>query len=181
MNMKRILIFLTLMLGLPSLFAMNPNTPGYDDLARIHWQNLFSHKEVFFIGRVGMGLLLGMLTGMSHDFHNKNSVGLRTYGGVSLGAAAFTATSTYLYLSTGMGNALQIIGGVTTGIGFLCAAVIFKEGTVVKGLSTAASLWATAAIGEACGAGLFAPALAIALVVFCFHFFPRRETTKIQE
>ena len=181
MNKKGILLAFMALLCSPALFAMNVNTPGYDELARVNWQNLFSHKEIFFIGRVGMGLILGMLTGLSHDLHNKNSVGLRTYGGVSLGSAAFTATATYLYLSTGMGNALQAITGVTTGIGFLCAAVIFKEGTVVKGLSTAASLWATAAIGEACGAGLFAPAIGITFVVFCFHFFPRRNTTKISE
>jgi len=181
MNKKRILLFIALLLCVPSLMAMLETTPGYQELAKINWHNLFAHKEVFFLGRVGMGLVLGMLTGLSHDFHNKNSVGLRTYGGVSLGAAAFTATATYLYLATGMGNALQVIGGITTGIGFLCAAVIFKEGTVVKGLSTAASLWATAAVGEACGAGLFAPALAISLVIFVFHFFPSQKKAQIGE
>jgi len=168
------------------LFLLKINTllahpPGYKELTTADWHNLFSRNEVFFIARIIMALVLAILTGFTHDIKSSNFVGLRTYGGVALGASAFTATATYLYLVTGMGNALQTITGIMTGIGFLCAAVIFKEGSVVKGLATAASLWTTAAVGIACGAGLFAAAIGITLVIVAFHFFPRRQHTEIDE
>ncbi|MAZ39745.1 MAG: hypothetical protein CMF49_06455 [Legionellales bacterium] len=179
MKNKNMLWLILLCISTP-VFADNA-VQGFQQLSSYDWHNLFSKDELFFIARIGMGLLLGILTGFTHDIKSKNYVGLRTYGGVALGAAAFTATATYLYLLTGKGNALQIIAGVTTGIGFLCAAVIFKEGSVVRGLATAASLWATAAVGIACGAGLFAPAIAITIVIVLFHFFPKSGNAAIDD
>lgn len=185
MKILKMLIVMTVvffaLLNFATIFADVPIPKGYKELSTADWHNLFSRDEFFFIVRIGMALVLGVLTGFTHDIKSKNFVGLRTYGGVALGASAFTATATSLYLVTGMGNALQTITGVITGIGFLCAAVIFKEGNIVRGLATAASLWSTAAVGIACGAGLFAPAIAITLVIVLFHFFPRKDKTAIDD
>jgi putative Mg2+ transporter-C (MgtC) family protein len=68
--------------------------------------------------------------------------------------------------------------GIMTGIGFLCAGVIFKEGLSVRGLTTAASIWATAAIGIILGVGLYFPAgLATALTLGILSLFEILEAT----
>ena len=143
--------------------------------------HLFSKGELVFIIRIGVALLFGCFAGFSHDIKNKltnsvGNIGLKTYGAVSLGAASFSTIATHIYVVTGMGNALQNIGAITTGIGFLCAAVIFKEGVTVRGLSTAATIWATAGIGTACGAGLFGLALAITFFIVGFHLIPNKNS-----
>ena len=91
------------------------------------------------------------------------SAGLRTHTLVGLGAAVFTLVSAYGFDSViGSGVVLdpsRIAAQIVSGIGFLGAGVIYVRQNVVTGLTTAASIWVTASVGMACGAGL--PVLAI--------------------
>ncbi|GEM_PF-5928584 len=168
-----------LLLGATSMvYAEVFNVPGVEKLGRFH--SMFSLEERFFLWRILIAAVMGILIGYSHDFRHRGMVGVKTYGSVCLGSAAFAAVSTHIYLVTGVGNALQNIGSITAGIGFLCAAVIFKEGVTVRGLSTAATIWTTAAVGSACGAGLFGAAGVIAVIVICFHLAPSRRPADVE-
>src|SRR5262245_10999749 len=96
---------------------------------------------------------LGALAGVERQWHHKNA-GLRTHTLVSVGAAVFTIASG---LGLGPTNSpMMIAAGVVTGIGFIGGGVIMHQGPTVQGINTAATLWATAAIGLAAGAGYYA-------------------------
>lgn len=133
------------------------------------------------LGRLFLALVLGCLVGFTHGWRYHDHVGFRTYGAVAVGAAAFSSVCVFLYLATGQGAALGNFQGIMTGIGFLCGAVIFKEGAGIRGLSTAATVWATASIGVAAGAGLSGVALGIALIIVLFHLLPKRVLTATSE
>jgi putative Mg2+ transporter-C (MgtC) family protein len=89
---------------------------------------------------------LGAALGFEREI-GAQPAGLRTHMLVSLGAALFTLAGADL----GRGDPLRVAAQVVTGIGFLAGGAIFKEGVTVRGLTTAASLWVTAAIGLAVG------------------------------
>src|SRR5581483_3920041 len=85
------------------------------------------------------------------------AAGMRTHILVGVGSALFTLISGYAFHTT-PANADRIAAQIVTGIGFIGGGAILKERGSIKGLTTAAGLWATAAIGMAVGAGLFAVA-----------------------
>lgn len=110
-----------------------------------------------------IAFVLSAIVGIERQRRLK-SAGLRTHTLVGLGAAVFTLVSAY-----GFANVLgadvnldpsRIAAQIVSGIGFLGAGVIFVRQNVVNGLTTAASIWVTASIGMACGAGM--PTVAIA-------------------
>jgi putative Mg2+ transporter-C (MgtC) family protein len=108
---------------------------------------------------------LGALIGLERELDEK-SAGLRTHMLVSLGSALFTIVSAYGFREflTNGGNVIRadpgrIAAQIVTGIGFIGAGVIFRQGFGVRGLTTAASLWLVAAIGMAAGAGYWAGAV----------------------
>jgi putative Mg2+ transporter-C (MgtC) family protein len=115
---------------------------------------------------------LGGLVGLERDLHGR-AAGLRTHLLVSLGAAVFMVLSEHVaLLSTGrFSDPGRIAAQIVTGIGFLGAGAIIKEGLSVRGLTTAACLWTVAAIGMASGFGAYVLAVtttAIALVCLVF-------------
>jgi putative Mg2+ transporter-C (MgtC) family protein len=99
---------------------------------------------------------LGALVGLERDLHGR-AAGLRTHLLVSLGAAVFMILSEHVaQLSTGrFSDPGRIAAQIVTGIGFLGAGAIIKEGLTVRGLTTAACLWTVAAIGMASGFGAY--------------------------
>jgi len=103
---------------------------------------------------LGTAFALGLLIGLERQIRQR-SAGLRTMVLVSLGAAAFTLLGGRLLGGEGQ---TRIIAYVVSGIGFLGAGVIMKEGAQVRGLNTAATLWASAAVGATAGAGLLVEA-----------------------
>lgn len=115
------------------------------------------------IGRLVLASVLGALIGLERELHGRPA-GFRTHLLVSLGACLFVATSIEfhrLYANTsGIGpigvDPGRVAAQVVTGIGFLGAGAIIREGTSIRGLTTAACLWVAAAIGLSCGIGLFA-------------------------
>jgi len=104
--------------------------------------------------------VLGTLIGAERQYRQRTA-GLRTNVLVAVSAAAFVDLAMKL---DGSGGAVRVIAYVVSGIGFLGAGVIMKEGTNVRGLNTAATLWSSAAVG--CCAGTDMIAQAIALTVF---------------
>jgi putative Mg2+ transporter-C (MgtC) family protein len=107
--------------------------------------------------RLFLSAVLGAVIGYEREIHD-HPAGMRTHLLVSLGSAAFTVISIYGFSATGIPNEAptdpsRVAAQVVTGIGFLGAGAIIKYGTSVRGLTTAASLWATAAVGMAVGAG----------------------------
>src|SRR5579862_8478885 len=110
---------------------------------------------------LGVAFIGGALIGLERQIRQRNA-GLRTMVLVSVGAAAFVDLGGRLLGVAGSG---QVAAYVVTGIGFLGAGVIMKEGAQVRGMNTAATLWATAAVGAFAGVGLFAEAGVVTLLV----------------
>lgn len=111
-----------------------------------------------FLFRMLLASLLGGVIGLERDIHGR-AAGLRTHLLVSLGAAVFTILSVAISKNTGSSGFSsdpgRIAAQIVTGIGFLGAGVIIKEGVNIRGLTTAACLWTVAAIGMAAGSGYF--------------------------
>lgn len=117
---------------------------------------LFSHSLVAF----GTAFLLGTLIGTERQWRQR-SAGLRTTVLVALGAAAFTHLGVEL---AGPDGATRIVAYVVSGIGFLGAGVILKDGANIRGLNTAGTLWCAASVGAFSGCGY--PGQAALLTVF---------------
>ncbi|MGF3056699.1 MgtC/SapB family protein [Microbacterium sp. YY-01] len=128
---------------------------------------LYSETTLTEIALLSLAFVLSSIIGVERQRRLK-SAGLRTHALVGLGSAVFTLVSAY-----GFGNVIgsevildpsRIAAQIVSGIGFLGAGVIFVRKGAVSGLTTAATIWVTAAIGMACGAGM--PVLAIATTAF---------------
>lgn len=114
--------------------------------------------------------ILCSLVGLERQMRQK-SAGYRTHVLVGLGSCAFTLVSAYGF-SAVLADEVnldpsRIAAQIVSGIGFLGAGVIFKGHSVVRGLTTAATVWVAAAIGMACGAGM----LSLGLVLTALHLF----------
>jgi putative Mg2+ transporter-C (MgtC) family protein len=108
-----------------------------------------------------VAFVLGMLIGAERQYRLRNA-GLRTNVLVAVAAAAFVDLAMHLKATDG---AVQVIAYVVSGIGFLGAGVIMKEGMNVRGLNTAATLWSSAAVGCCAGADMAAQAVALTAFV----------------
>lgn len=106
--------------------------------------------------RIGLGLLLGAAVGFERQWRARTA-GLRTNALVSLGAALFVMLSAYGFDG---GDPTRVAAQVVSGIGFLGAGVIMKRGPSISGLNTAATIWASAAVGCLAGAGSYLLAIA---------------------
>lgn len=108
------------------------------------------------IARTIAALIAGGAIGLERSFHGR-AAGLRTYALVCFGSALLVAGSQYEILANthGAGEITRVIQGIVTGIGFLGAGVIVKEGFTVRGLTTSASIWVASAIGIVMGAGSY--------------------------
>ena len=107
--------------------------------------------------RLIVAAALGLAVGFEREIHG-HPAGLRTHMLVASGSALFTVLSAYAFrdFSTNPANPIdptRIAAQIVSGIGFLGAGAILKDGIVIRGLTTAASLWATSAVGMAAGAG----------------------------
>jgi putative Mg2+ transporter-C (MgtC) family protein len=111
--------------------------------------------------RLLLAASLGALIGIEREIHD-HPAGMRTHLLVSVGSAAFTILSIYAF---GDGDPGRVAAQIVSGIGFLGAGAILKEGASVRGLTTAASLWAVAAVGMAAGAGAWVPAIVTTFIV----------------
>ena len=122
--------------------------------------------------RIVLAFVLATAIGAERQFRQR-SAGLRTNVLVAVGAASFVSLGLHL---NGQAGASQIAAYVVSGIGFLGAGVIMKEGSHVWGLNTAATLWCSAAVGALCGVDLAAEAgiLTVAVLAGIATYFPSR-------
>jgi len=122
------------------------------------------------IARLAWAALLGAIIGFERSIRRRPS-GMRTGVCVSLGAALFTIVSIEIARRTGDASTTRIASNIVQGIGFLGAGVILRERGSVTGLTTAATIFAVAAMGMAAGGGLYAVSgIACALVLFALVF-----------
>lgn len=98
--------------------------------------------------RAAVAAALGFVIGWERE-RQGSPAGDRTFAMVALGAAAFTTIAVDRF----QGSAPQLLGGIVTGIGFLGAGMIMHDGGMTRGLTSAAALWATAAVGMVVGSG----------------------------
>jgi putative Mg2+ transporter-C (MgtC) family protein len=119
--------------------------------------------NIEFVSRIVVALTAGLAIGFERQWHHK-AAGLRTTTLVALGSALFVLLSVMLTKTNG-GDATRIIGQVVTGIGFLCGGVIFKEGFSVHGLTTAATIWCSSAIGCLAAAGYYSETLLATILI----------------
>ena len=126
-----------------------------------------SGQGLLQLEELGLAFLLSALVGLEREIRQK-SAGLRTYTLVGVSAALFMLISKYGFndvLNNGrvVVDPSRVAAQIVSGIGFIGGGVIFMRRDVVRGLTTAASVWLTAALGMACGAGL--PLLAVATAI----------------
>ena len=129
--------------------------------------------------RILVAGLCGALIGLERGIRQKEA-GIRTHCIVALGAALLMIISKYAFgdmaegvMGAKVADPTRVASQAITAIAFLGAGVIYRHGNVVKGLTTAAGVWATAAIGLAVGAGLYTIGIAVAVLVLliniCLH------------
>ena len=127
-----------------------------------------------------MAGLLGGAIGFEREFRAKEA-GVRTHFIVALGSALFMLISQYAF--SGQFDHSRVAAQVVSGIGFIGAGVIIFQKNVVRGITTAAGLWVAAAIGLACGAGMYPIAIAaMLLTVICLeamHFITSKYSERI--
>lgn len=129
--------------------------------------------------RVALAAVLGGAIGFERELREREA-GLRTHMLVAVGAALFTLVSAFAWTDWHFSNAsgvvydpTRIAAQVVTGIGFLGAGAIIRQGLSVRGLTTAATLWVVAAIGMATGAGFYTAAV-ITTVLVLLSLYPLR-------
>lgn len=118
--------------------------------------------------RLGLAVVLGSAIGIERQWQQKMA-GLRTNALVALGASGFVVFSGLV----GAGDPTRVAAQIVTGIGFLGAGVILREGVNVHGLNTAATLWCSAMVGTIAGAGFAGPSLLAAAFVIAANLVLR--------
>ncbi len=125
---------------------------------------------------LAVALLLGTLIGAERQYRQRTA-GLRTNALVALGASAFVDLGMRLHGNQG---ATQVLSYVASGVGFLGAGVILKEGMNIRGLNTAATIWCSAVTGGFAGADRPAEAILLAVFVLAGNTFLRPLVTLIE-
>ena len=124
--------------------------------------------------RLVLALVLGAVIGLERELQ-RMAAGFRTHALVALGAAIFTVVSGYAFTGPGA-DPTRIAAQIVTGIGFIGGGAILHYGGTIRGLTTAASLWAVAAVGMAAGVGLWVVAVtSTLLVILTLEVFQRFE------
>jgi putative Mg2+ transporter-C (MgtC) family protein len=131
---------------------------------------VFELDEPELLLRLVAALALGGVIGFEREVRNR-SAGMRTHALAAEGAALFTMAALLVAVEAdkagyGPADPSRIVSTIVQGIGFLAAGVIFARGAKVRGLTTAAGLWVTAAVGVLCGAGLYFLASAATIATF---------------
>ena len=139
-------------------------------------QTLFAtYPLLTYLVRILAAMVCGALIGFERTKRSKEA-GIRTHCIIAVGAALIMIISKYGFADlldqagaftegTRGADPARIAAQVVTGISFLGAGVIFKNGNTVKGLTTAAGIWAMAAVGMACGAGMYGVAFLVTAVI----------------
>lgn len=144
---------------------------------------LTMYDNLEFLFRIVLAAFLGGCIGFERSKRSKEA-GIRTHCIVALTSAAFMIVSKYAFLDLGDipgsrgADSARIAAQVVSGISFIGAGIIFKQGRAgVKGLTTAAGIWATGAIGIAVGAGLYWVGVMQTVIILCAQYLLHSHTT----
>lgn len=135
-----------------------PNMPNKPKV-----QKTMTDHIITFTIRLIVAMILGGIVGLEREYRAKDA-GFRTHFLVAIGSALFTLISMYGF-ADGVKDTSRVAAQVVSGIGFLGAGIIVFQRNVIRGLTTAAGLWVTAAIGMACGVGQFYMAVLVTLLM----------------
>jgi putative Mg2+ transporter-C (MgtC) family protein len=135
------------------------------------------------VGELALAFGLSSLIGLEREWRQK-SAGLRTHTLVGFGAALFLLVSKYGFSDVLIGpnvafDPSRVAAQIVSGLGFIGGGLIFVRGDAVRGLTTAATVWLTAAIGMACGAGLAILALVSTIAYFVTIFLYREIAVRL--
>lgn len=122
-------------------------------------ESVLNNSELII--RLVLAVFLGGLIGFERELSYKPA-GLRTHMLVALGAALFTIVSSNAFIS----DPARIASGIVAGIGFIGAGTIIAEGKKIQGVTTAASIWASAAMGLAIGSGMYLIGTVTSILIF---------------
>ena len=120
--------------------------------------------DLVLICKLLLSAFLGSIIGLERQTHHKNS-GVRTMALISLGSCVFSIVS----MSFPGADPTRVIAQIVTGIGFLGAGIIFKSGMNVYGLTSAATIWCTAALGVAIGIEMYQLAIVLTIVILIIN------------
>src|ERR1700677_4980432 len=150
----------------------------------IHWLSTETLGQTATqLGELTLALVLSSLIGLERELRMK-SAGLRTHTLVGVGAALLMLVSKYGFGDVIVQNQIvldpsRVAAQIVSGIGFIGGGLIFVQRDIVRGLTTAAAIWLTAAVGMACGAGLPVLALYVTPVHFQIMFGFSRLSSRI--
>ncbi len=134
-------------------------------------------SDLELLGRLLLAAVIGGAVGAERELHDQPA-GLRTHMLLTIGACLFTLISAYGF--GGPADPSRLAAQIVTGIGFLGGGAIVRQGLTVRGLTTAASIWATASIGVAVGAGRYVLGVGGAVLVVATLFGLRRASQALQ-
>lgn len=133
--------------------------------------------------RVCTALLCGAVIGLERSFRSRDA-GIRTHCIIAVASALFMIVSKLGFTDMAperSADTARIAAQAVSGIGFLCAGVIFKNETTVKGLSTAAGIWSTACVGICCGSGMKLLAVIGTAVIVATQLFSKQDSGSVNE
>lgn len=132
-------------------------------------------KEIYMLFQVLFAFFSGAVIGWERE-HRGAQAGIRTFGCIAMGACVFGVISRNIPFPA---DPSRIASQVAIGVGFIGAGVIFKVGDNVGGLTTAATLWCTSAIGLAIAFGMYAISIMTTLIILVFLRMPRTKIWRI--
>ena len=132
-------------------------------------------QNIEFLIKMVLATSMGAIIGFERKSRNKEA-GIRTHAIVCLASALMVIVSKYGFFDVGNYDAARVAAQVVSGIGFLGAGLIFIKNNAVNGLTTAAGVWATAGIGLAMGAGLYAVAIFGTLLIVIIQTLMHKDT-----
>ena len=155
----------------------------WDATLSAYWSATSASANLAMFLTLAFALALGLAVGYERTYHGR-AIGMRTYGLVCMSSAALTTFVGYPALWYGGGHAnanmavdpTRVVQGIVTGVGFLGAGVIMKDGLNIRGLTTAASVWSSSVIGVLVGVGFYAAAILLAgMSILCMLWVHRLE------
>lgn len=132
----------------------------------IHWQ-----LQLFYVAHLGFAFLLGASIGWERELAGKEA-GIRTFGCIAMGSAAFSILSPLL----GFADNSRIAAQIVLGIGFLGSGLFVRREEGQSGLTTAASLWCSAAVGMSVGFSLYIFAVGLTAITALSLYLPTRKS-----
>lgn len=141
--------------------------------------------EINIILRMVFSVLSGAVVGYERRKLRQKEAGIRTHCMVALGAAIFTIVSQYGFQNTvdiagGSVDVSRVAANIVNGVSFLGAGIIFVKNKSISGLTTAAGIWAVAALGTAFGSGMFCLGIVATLLIFIVYFVLHDAVIKIE-